>query len=410
MVVIAVGVFATTLSQVDVLAALPLRNLLKNSLHASRAANAAFFFWAGLAWYFKPLAGIITDAFPLFGSRRRSYILVCSTIAVLIWIGLIFTPHAYAPLLWVCIAINIFLVVTSTAIGGYMVEVAHANAGSGRLTALRQFVSNACVVINGPLSGYMASIAFGWTAAACGGVLFLIVPVTILCLREQFVEVDSDALLTGAGNQLKTIASARAMWAATALMALFYVAPGFGTALFYRQQDELHMTTQMQGFLALLGGLGGILAAICYSRVCRRFNLQTLLMGCLFVNAATGLGYLFYSSVLRAEVIDSVNGFTGTLAELALMDLAVRATPKGSEGVGFSLMMAVRNLAVFGSDWLGSAALDRYHLLFGTLVVANSLTTFITVPLVLALPRILVRHKDAEVPVEPAMPKSMPQM
>src|ERR1700761_5136431 len=88
MVVITVGVFATTLSQVDVLAALPLRNLLKNSLHVSRADNAAFFFWAGLAWYFKPFAGIVTDAFPLFGSRRRSYILVCSSIAVLSWIGL----------------------------------------------------------------------------------------------------------------------------------------------------------------------------------------------------------------------------------------------------------------------------------------------------------------------------------
>jgi hypothetical protein len=312
--------------------------------------------------------------------------------------------------LWVCIVINIFLVVTSTVVGGYMVEIAQATAGSGRLTALRQFVSNACVVINGPLSGYMASIAFGWTAAACGGVLFLIVPVTILCLREQRVEVDSQALLSGAAAQLRTIASARTMWAATGLMALFYVAPGFGTALFYRQQNELHMTTQMQGFLALLGGLGGIAAALGYAQLCRRLNLQTLLIWCLFASAATGLGYLFYSSVLRAEFIDGVNGFTGTLAELTLMDLAVRATPKGSEGLGFSLMMSVRNLAVFGSDWLGSAALDHYHLQFNTLVIANTLTTFVTVPLVLALPKILVRHKDAEAPAEPAMPKSMPQM
>jgi hypothetical protein len=49
--VIVAGVLATTLAQTQVLARLPLQNLLKNELHADRTANAAFFFWAGLAWY-----------------------------------------------------------------------------------------------------------------------------------------------------------------------------------------------------------------------------------------------------------------------------------------------------------------------------------------------------------------------
>ena len=66
-VIIVAGILATTLAQTQVLARLPLQNLLKNELHLDRSANAAFFFWAGLAWYLKPLAGIVTDAFPLFG-------------------------------------------------------------------------------------------------------------------------------------------------------------------------------------------------------------------------------------------------------------------------------------------------------------------------------------------------------
>ena len=47
--VVMAGVLATTLAQTQVLARLPLQNLLKNELHADRTANAAFFFWAGLA-------------------------------------------------------------------------------------------------------------------------------------------------------------------------------------------------------------------------------------------------------------------------------------------------------------------------------------------------------------------------
>lgn len=130
-IVIAVGVVATTLSQSQVLARIPLQNLLKNQLHVDRATNAAFFFWIGIAWYFKPFAGIFTDAFPMFGSRRRSYILVSTILAVASWIGLIFTPHRYSALLWVSIVINTFMVITSTVVGGYMVEVAQENAGWG---------------------------------------------------------------------------------------------------------------------------------------------------------------------------------------------------------------------------------------------------------------------------------------
>src|SRR6185437_10690502 len=96
----------------------------KNELHADRSANAAFFFWMGLAWYFKPFAGILTDAFPMFGSRRRSYILIGSGLATLAWAALYFTPHEYNKLLWVCIVLNAAMVVASTVAGGYMVEVA----------------------------------------------------------------------------------------------------------------------------------------------------------------------------------------------------------------------------------------------------------------------------------------------
>ena len=137
--VIVAGVLATTLAQTQVLARLPLQNLLKNELHVDRTANAAFFFWAGLAWYLKPFAGILTDAFPLFGSRRKSYILISATLAALSWLVLIVTPHEYRDLLLVVIVINTFMMVTSTVVGGYMVETAQANSGSGRSVGV-QFV------------------------------------------------------------------------------------------------------------------------------------------------------------------------------------------------------------------------------------------------------------------------------
>ena len=193
------------------------------------------------------------------------------------------------------------------------------------------------------------------------------------------------------------IANAKTMWAAAGFSALFYCAPGIMTVVFYRQQDVLHMTTEGQGFLLFLNGAFGVLAAFLYGAfACRRFNLRTLLVWCLVLGAASQLSYYFYSTVHRAWAIESFYGFGYTLADMALMDLAVRATPSGSEGLGFALMMSVRNLSLFGADWAGSKALEVYHLHFTTLVLANGAISLIAVPFIFLLPGLIVDRKDAE--------------
>jgi hypothetical protein len=76
------------------------------------------------------------------------------------------------------------------------------------------------------------------------------------------------------------------------------------------------------------------------------------------------------------------------------MHLAVRATPTGSEALGFAVLMAVRNLFMWGSDWLGSALIESLHMSFDTLVYINTGTTLLVVPLALVLPRVLVNDHD----------------
>jgi hypothetical protein len=398
-IIIAAGVLATSLAQPQVLAGIPLENLLKNELHVDRAANAAFFFWASFAWYFKPVVGIITDFFPLLGTRRRSYLLVSSALAVGAWIGLYFTPHEYHRLLWVTAIINVCTVMASTVIGAYMVEIAQAFSGSGRLVAVRNAVEQITLIISGPGAGFLASVTFGWTAALCGGVMFLLVPLTLIFLREPLRNASPRAGVAEPLKEIAKIAKARYVWAAAGLMALFYMAPGLSTALFYKQQNDLHLDTQGQGALQLIGALAGIVGAITYGFLCRRLNLRTLLMVGLGLATTASLGYLFYSSVGNAQKIEAFNGFCFAGAELAIMDLAIRATPRGSEAFGFSLLMSVRNFALFGTDWFGSALMDRYHWSFNSVVVADATTTAIAVPLVLLLPAILIRRRDSQQPV-----------
>src|SRR5579859_6840848 len=69
------AVFITTLAQDKVIGGLPIRLWLKNHLHVDAPTLSAFLFFAGLAWYLKPLFGLLVDAFPLFGTRRRWYMI-----------------------------------------------------------------------------------------------------------------------------------------------------------------------------------------------------------------------------------------------------------------------------------------------------------------------------------------------
>jgi predicted MFS family arabinose efflux permease len=396
-IVIVVAVLGTTLSQFQLIGLIPLKNLLKNELHADRATTAAFFFWMQFAWYFKPFAGIITDAFPLFGTRRRSYMLVGALLTVASFVALYFTPHQYNKLLLACIAINVFMVVTSTVMGGFMVEKAQEFGAPGRLTAVRNFVQQFSYVVAGPLGGFLGAISFGWTAAAGGAIMFLVVPTTIFFLHEQRKKIDSKKLLDQAGKQLVKIANAKTMWAAAAFSGLFYFAPAFQTGLFYRQQDFLHLTTEGQGRMLFLNGIFGVLAALLYGTFfCRRLTLRKLLFVCIALGAASQFAYCFYTGLHRAYVIESFWGLGWTAADMALMDLAVRATPAGSEGLGFALMMSVRNLSIFGSDWVGSKAMEVYHLHFTTMMFIDGTISLTVLPFIFLLPAFIVDRKDAE--------------
>jgi hypothetical protein len=66
-------------------------------------------------------------------------------------------------------------------------------------------------------------------------------------------------------------------------------------------------------------------------------------------------------------------GFTSTLTDEQRDVLC--------EALGFAILMAVRNLFMWGSDWLGSAMLESFHVHFSTLVFINAGTTFLAVPL-----------------------------
>jgi Major Facilitator Superfamily len=353
--IIVFGIFASTMPQTTALGRLPLQFLLKNEINVTREQMAAFFFWTGLAWYLKPLAGLLTDAFPFFGTRRRHYLLFSSVLTALSWIGMNFIPRTYGSLLLGGMTVELFMVMGSTVIGAFLVEAGQRMGATGRLTSLRMLVFNFCTLIRGPLGGLLSTAGFVWATGANAALALTIFPVAYVYLKEQRVNQEGKSgVFRTAGQQLKTILRSKNLWLAVLFIALFHFSPGFVTPLFYRQTDELHFSKQAIGNLGVFAGAFAILSAILYSQLIKRLPIRTLLFVAVAASAGATLIYLFYSDWPRAILIESLNGFFFGLAEVALIDLAARATPKGCEGLGYSLILSFRNVALFGADIVGS--------------------------------------------------------
>jgi hypothetical protein len=278
------------------------------------------------------------------------------------------------------------------------VEIASASASSGRLTSVNNGVIQATAIVSGVAGGYLAGIDFSWTPIACGMITFLLVPVAIWCLKEQRAVTRTGAqVFTAAGGKLAQLGKARGLWLAAAVALLFYFAPGIQTAQFYAQQNDLHLTTQQQGNLISMGAAFGVLGAFLYGAfAAKRFTLRQLLVACIVIGAGSQAAYVFYNSYAGARFIDSFNGFGFTLTEVAMMHMAVRATPAGCEALGFAIMMAVRNMGYFGGDWLGAALQDHFHLSFHALAAINGATSLLAIPVVLLMPAAVVMCRDGQ--------------
>jgi hypothetical protein len=399
-VMVGLGAFVTTIAQPGVIGRLPIQLFLKREMLLSAHTLAGFMLIAGFAWNLKPLAGILSDAFPILGTRRRHYMLLGSGLAALCWLLIGIVPRTYWPLLLATFGANALMVVASTVMGGLMVEAGQRYGVSGRVTSIRQALQSAVSIGNGVLGGYLAAMALGWTVGIAAGLLLALALTTFFVLTESPVQTRRHEVLSQAGQQLATLARSYTLLAAGVFLALVYITPGFATPLLYLQlqTDSLKFTTPYIGLLETIEGATGLVGALVYAVVCRRFNLRQLLTTSIALNAAATLLYLGYSA-RSAPIVHGLGGLVTIGSELALMDLAVRATPSGCESLGFSLMMSARNFALKGSDVIGSWLLDSRGWTFPQLVWLNAGTTALVLIFIPLLPRLLMSRREGEAPV-----------
>jgi hypothetical protein len=183
MLIIAAGVISTSLAQPDLLD-LPIRHLLKDELRVSESQMAMLFGIGGLAWYAKPLAGLLVDNVALFGTHRRYYLIIGALLTATLWLLLGIVSSSYFLLLITVVAMQSMLAIGSTVLGGFLVERGKFLRAEGRLVSCQTLVENSCVLIAGPLAGYLAGFPIGVAAIVGAAIALVIVPVAVVFVAE----------------------------------------------------------------------------------------------------------------------------------------------------------------------------------------------------------------------------------
>src|SRR6516165_7780937 len=395
MLIIATGTISTSLAQPDLLD-LPIRHLLKDELHVSQSQMAMLFGIGALAWYVKPLAGLLVDSVALFGTRRRHYLIVSTLAVSALWLLLGIVSHSYILLLVTIVAMQFMLVIGSTVLGGVLVESGKLLGAEGRLVSCRIFVEHACVLIAGPLAGYLAGVPFGAAALIAATIAAMTAPIVAMCVAEP---VQDKAKLVEARDlfrDLRLVLNSRVMWLVALFSLVSNIPQSFGTPLYFYQKNVLTLSDVQIGYLTAVGGIGGLVASIFYQFLCRKLPMQGLLVLGTLGPSIGIVAYVFYTSVPAALIVEFLGGFVFGIGTLALMQGAVISTLIPSAAFGFAVLMSASNAGDAIGDVLAALLVEHLSMTLFDVVKLFAVASATCCVFVFVLPRSLLNHRDGK--------------
>jgi BT1 family len=345
---------------------------------------ADFFVVSSTPWLIKPLYGLLSDFYPIFGRRRVSYLVLTSSLAAAagFLVAAIGTTE-YGTLLVLFTAMGLGLAFTDVLADAVMVENGRKHGLTGAFQSMQWAAIYTSSILVGLIGGWMAqrrNLVGAFTLAACFPLISLAIVTAFV--REGPARRDRAALLERL-SAVRSALQAREVWLVAGFIFFSTFSPSFGPGFLFYQTDRLGFSQEFIGALNALQSFGSVLGALAYGPLSRRWPLRRTINVTIGLSAAWTLVYLLYRGPWSGAAIDFTYGWVYMVTSLSLLDLAARACPTHVECTFFALLMSVYNAGLQGSQWTGGHLYDSVG--FERLVLISTgatLLTYILVPFV----------------------------
>ena len=373
----------------------PLSHWLKEAMHWDPVTISASLAILDLPWIIKPLWGAISDFVPLFGYRRRPW-LVLATIAAFLafaWVATIDSTTTMIPALTVT---ALAMAVSSTLCGALLVETGQKTNNSANFVNQQWLWFNIAQMIAVLLAGYLIEILSPVGALHVAAWIGAVAPLTIIggvfLIDEPRAAIDLQALRERL-RALLSVFQNRNLWFVAGFLFLYYFSPHFGTPLYFQMTDTLKFSQGFIGVLSAISAGGWIIGGLLYRWGLNRLDRLALLRLSIVAGVLTTLAVLLLDGETSAVVIWLTSGIAGMIAMIATMSLAAESCPEGAEGFAFAGMMSILNIANPLGDTFGSVLYEHvFDRQLAPLIIVSAVAT----ALVYFLIPLMVEHAAPE--------------
>jgi MFS family permease len=360
---------------------------LKETLHWSVMQMTLMGTITSIPWFVKIFYGVLSDNFPLFGYRRKSWLAVASALLIVTDVILAFV---HCTSFWFYTSIfflsSMAVCMVDVITDGYVVQ----KSVDLKTTNQYQNLSWGSRAVGAAISSVIA----GWVAGRFGiyQIFMMGIPITAIQLPFSLL-LDEGRVVVKKAVALKTLVKTslvepvkefvrnkQLLWIALfAFLCMF--SPSFGTPFFFRMRDVLHFDAQFLGILGSIGSVGEIVGCVLFAKFLSNVSVRKLLYVAVFiwaVNTALVLAIVDKPTAIIVNVVGAVMGYISFIPTLAIAAKICKDTKY--EATTFAIVCSLKNLAGQGSSLMG-AWLYQYTGFFW-LVVISTVTTFLVLPVI----------------------------
>jgi folate/biopterin transporter len=346
---------------------------LKDELSLSPAEVAAMMGIAALPWVVKPLFGFISDGLPIFGYRRRPYLILAGLIGTSAWLSLAKLVHTPVAATCAIVMTSLSVAFSDVIVDSLVVERARSESLSnlGSLQSLCWGASALGGLLTAYFSGWLLE-HFSTRAVFLMTASFpLIVSAAAWLIAEQPLDPKHDRgeVVKEQIQQLWQAVTQKVIWLPTLFLFLWQCAPTGESAFFYFSTNDLGFPPEFLGRVRLITSLASLLGVWVFQRWLKSIPFRRIFGWSTVLSALLGLTTLLLVTHTNRQLgIDDrwfalgdslILTVMGQITFMPVLVLAARLCPPGIEATLFALLMSIFNLAgLVSQEW--GALLTHY--------------------------------------------------
>ena len=283
------------LGQTGGLIAQPLNYYLKQTFGWTPVQVTAYLTILNLPWIIKPVYGIVSDFLPLFGYRRKVYLVIANAAGAgaYCWVTQITAP---SQLVFALLLTAYAMAISSTLCGAILVENGQRLGASDAFVNQQWLWFNIAALASGFIGGQLVERLSPETALHAAATIIAVAPLAVvfttwLLISEPKSRIDLVEMKKTFASLLAAL-TLRELWFVATFLFLYYLSPGVGTALYYHMTDDLKFSQEYIGILGSISAGGWIVGALLYRRFLKGITARMLLNLSILLGTLTTAAFL----------------------------------------------------------------------------------------------------------------------